>query len=80
MEDLIEGIFLLGTSKQEVPGPVNLGNPHELWVREIADLVVEMTASRSPVCYPPLPQDEPMQRRADTSRAKELLDCEAEVT
>ena len=79
VQDLIEGIFRLGTSEHEIPGPVNLGSSHELSVRNIADLVVEMTASSSPVSFLPLPQDDPMQRRPDTSRAKELLGWEAEV-
>jgi len=53
--------------------PVNVGNPTELTVRELADRVVEMTGTRNRVVYRPLPQDDPRRRRPDISRAQALL-------
>lgn len=54
--------------------PVNLGNPHEISVRELAEHIVNLTGSRSQITYLPLPQDDPTQRCPDISRARESLD------
>lgn len=72
-DDLIEGFFRL-MAHPTVTGPVNLGNPGEFSVRELAELVVEMTASKSTFIEKPMPADDPRQRRPDISRARELLD------
>lgn len=71
-DDLIEGFFRL-MAHPTVTGPVNLGNPGEFSVRELAELVVEMTASKSTLIEKPMPADDPRQRRPDISRARELL-------
>jgi UDP-glucuronate decarboxylase len=57
----------------EVIGPVNLGNPVELTVRELAETILELTGSRSKIVHRPLPQDDPRKRRPDISEAERLL-------
>jgi len=61
-------------------GPVNLGNPGEFTINELARLVLELTGSNSPVTYLPLPEDDPRKRRPDISRAKEILGWEPTVS
>lgn len=71
--DLIEGIVRLMDVEETPAGPVNLGNPGEFTVRELAELVLEMTGSSSPIRSLPLPADDPKRRRPDITRAGELL-------
>ena len=66
-------------SPAEVTGPVNLGNPGEFSIRELAELAIEMTGSKSTLTFLPLPQDDPKQRRPDISRAESLLDWRPKV-
>ena len=73
MDDLIAGLMRLMDSPDEVTGPVNLGNPHEISVRELAERVVALTGSRSRLVYRPLPQDDPLQRCPDITLAQEVL-------
>jgi nucleoside-diphosphate-sugar epimerase len=77
VEDLIEGILLV--FERGDAEPVNLGNPSEFTVRELADIVLRLTGSPSPVVYRPLPTDDPRQRRPDISRARRLLGWEPKV-
>jgi UDP-glucuronate decarboxylase len=72
VDDLIEGIMRLMAS--DLTGPVNLGNPNEFTIAELAELVVEMTGSSSTVTHLPLPEDDPRRRRPDISLAKKSLD------
>src|SRR5207302_1734571 len=74
VDDLIDGFIRLMGSPDEVTGPVNLGNPGEFTMRELAELVIELTGSPSRLAFRPLPQDDPKQRRPDISLANELLD------
>ena len=60
-------------SEDDVTGPINMGNPHEITVRELAERVLALTGSRSRIVYRPLPQDDPMQRCPDITRARDLL-------
>ncbi len=76
---LIEGLVRLGTLKSAPDGPINLGNEREVTIAEIADLVLAMTGSSSGVERLPLPQDDPVRRRPDTTRAREILGWEATV-
>jgi dTDP-glucose 4,6-dehydratase len=69
--DLVEGLYRLALS--EVEGPVNIGNPDERTVRELAELIVELTGSSSPIEFVPRPPDDPSRRRPDITRARELL-------
>ena len=74
VDDLIEGFVRLMNSPSELTGPVNLGNPTEFTIRELAELTIEMTTSRSKLEFLPLPQDDPKQRQPDIRLAREHLD------
>ncbi|MEM1159477.1 MAG: UDP-glucuronic acid decarboxylase family protein [Pseudomonadota bacterium] len=74
VDDLLEGMVQLMESPAEVTGPMNIGNPGEFSIRELAELVIEKTGAKSELIFEPLPQDDPMQRRPDISYAKETLD------
>ena len=74
VDDLIEGFVRLMNSPDDVTGPVNLGNPHEMTIRQLAELVISMTGSKSELITKPLPADDPLQRQPDITRAKTLLD------
>lgn len=78
--DLIEVIFRLMNSPDEVTGPVNIGNPTEYKVIDLANEILRLTGSRSPIIYKSLPPDDPKQRRPDISRARELLGWEPSVS
>jgi dTDP-glucose 4,6-dehydratase len=74
VDDLVEGVVRLMRSDET--RPVNIGNPVEHTVREIAELIVEISGNRSSFVYEPLPEDDPRQRRPDTTRAREALGWE----
>src|SRR6202051_240615 len=69
VDDLIEGFVRMMATGPEVTGPINIGNPHEIPVRELAERVIALTASKSAVVHRPLPQDDPMQRSPDITLA-----------
>ncbi len=73
VDDLIEGFLRLMNSPEEVTGPINLGNPGEFTILELAGIVAELTGSRSKIVHRRLPQDDPRQRRPDISEAERLL-------
>ena len=73
VDDLIEGFLKLMESPPEVTGPVNLGNPDEFTMLELAQVILQLTGSRSPLEFKELPQDDPKQRQPDIGRAEELL-------
>ena len=79
VDDLVEGFLRLMATGDEVTGPVNLGNPHEIPVRELATRIVGLTGSSSAITYRPLPQDDPTQRCPDITLARRLLDWEPNV-
>ena len=79
VEDLIEGFVRLMSAPVGMTGPLNLGNPVEFTIRELAEMVIDMTGSRSRIIYKPLPPDDPMQRRPDISAAREQLGWEPKV-
>ncbi|MBO7252134.1 MAG: SDR family oxidoreductase [Oscillospiraceae bacterium] len=74
VDDLIEGIIRMMNSPREFLGPVNLGNPGEFTMLELAQKVISFTGAKSKLAYHPLPGDDPKQRRPDISLAKEKLD------
>ena len=76
VDDLIDGLIALMETGPEVTGPVNIGNPSEFTISELAAKVIELTGSRSEVVHHPLPADDPRQRQPDISFAKELLSWE----
>ncbi|WJH37618.1 SDR family oxidoreductase (plasmid) [Aliirhizobium terrae] len=73
VDDLIDGLMRLMGASNGVTGPINLGNPGEFQIRELAEMVVEMTGSRSEIVFHPLPVDDPTQRKPDISKAKQDL-------
>ena len=73
VDDLIDGLIKLMNSNKNVIGPINLGNPVELTIKEIAETIKELTNSRSKIIYKKLPEDDPMKRKPDISLAKKLL-------
>jgi UDP-glucuronate decarboxylase len=73
VDDLIDGLMRLMDTADEVIGPINIGNPKEFTMLELASLVVEMTGSRSRIVHRPRPQDDPRQRRPDISKAHDVL-------
>jgi len=77
VDDLLDGMTAFMDTGDEVIGPVNLGNEREFSIRELADLVIELTNSRSKFSFMPLPENDPVQRQPDTTYAKELLGWEA---
>lgn len=78
-DDLIEGFVRLMNSAEELTGPVNLGNPNEFTIRELAETVIELTGSSSSLIFKPLPEDDPKQRQPDISLAKSQLDWQPSV-
>ncbi len=74
VDDLIEGFIRLMAAPDDVTGPINLGNPGEYSIRQLAEKVIEMTGSSSPLIEKPLPEDDPLQRCPDISLAKQKLD------
>jgi UDP-glucuronate decarboxylase len=79
VDDLIEGFLRMMASGDEVTGPINLGNPHEIPVRALAERVIALTGSRSKIVFRPLPQDDPMQRCPDITRARTVLGWEPTI-
>lgn len=80
VDDLIEGFLRLMATGDDVTGPINIGNPREMTVRELAEMVVAMVGSKSGIVFQPLPADDPMQRRPDITLAKETLGWTPKVT
>jgi len=80
IDDLLEGLMRMMGTKDDVTGPVNIGNPKEFTIKELAELVIKMTGSKSKIIYMPLPQDDPVQRQPDISLANRLLDDWKPVT
>jgi UDP-glucuronate decarboxylase len=77
--DLIDGLIALMDSPATATGPINLGNPREFTINELAALVLKKTGSRSSIKTQPLPQDDPKQRRPDISRARHILNWHPRV-
>jgi UDP-glucuronate decarboxylase len=73
IEDMVEALISLMQSPAEVTGPINLGNPEEISVLEVASRVIDITASASPIVFQPLPQDDPTRRRPDITVAHQTL-------
>jgi hypothetical protein len=70
---MIEGLVRLMQSPDDVTGPLNIGNPEEFTMRELAETILDLTGAPSKIVHRPLPQDDPRQRRPDISRANALL-------
>jgi dTDP-glucose 4,6-dehydratase len=82
VEDEVEGLvrLLMAPNAEDVHLPVNIGNPHELTVLEIAEKIIELSGSNSRILFEPLPEDDPKVRRPDITRAKQLLDWSPKIS
>jgi UDP-glucuronate decarboxylase len=74
VDDLVEGMIKMMASPANFTGPVNLGNPHEFTILELANKIIKLVGSKSKIIYEPLPPDDPMMRKPDISLAKKELD------
>lgn len=79
VDDVVDAMVLMMTSPHEVTGPINIGNPLEVTIRELADKVLAMIGGPSKLVFRPLPEDDPRQRKPDISRARETLGWEPRV-
>lgn len=79
VDDLIEGAIRMMDTPDDVTGPVNIGNPDEFTILELAEKVIRLTGSRSKIIFQPLPPDDPKQRQPDITLAKNLLNWEPKV-
>jgi len=80
VDDLIEGFIRLMASPDDITGPINLGNPREMTVRELAEMVVAMVGAKAEIVFRPLPADDPLQRQPNIALAKDKLGWEPKVT
>jgi len=80
VDDMIEGFIRLMNTPDDVTGPVNLGNPKEFTILELAEKVIELTGSRSEIVFKPLPADDPKRRQPDITLARKLLDWEPRIS
>ena len=76
--DLIEGLYKM-MNQDEFIGPVNIGNPNEFTIKELAEKIILLTGSKSKIVYKPLPSDDPKQRQPDIALAKQKLDWQPKV-
>lgn len=79
VDDLLEGMTRMMKTGDDFTGPVNIGNPGEFTMLELAEKVIKMTGTKSKIIFQPLPQDDPLQRKPDISLAKKMLDWEPKV-
>jgi UDP-glucuronate decarboxylase len=79
VDDLIEGAIRLMATPEDVTGPINVGSPVELTIRDLANKVIQLTGSSSPLTFLPLPEDDPQRRRPDISKARACLGWEPTV-
>jgi UDP-glucuronate decarboxylase len=73
VEDLVDGLIRLMESSDDITGPINLGNPSEFTIRQLAEMVIDLTGSASKIVHRSLPVDDPKQRKPDISKANEVL-------
>lgn len=74
VDDLVEALIRMMATGPETHGPINIGNPNEFTIRQLAELVIEMTGAKSKLTFQPLPSDDPTQRQPDIAKAKSVLD------
>ncbi|MFW6020307.1 MAG: UDP-glucuronic acid decarboxylase family protein [Bacteroidales bacterium] len=79
VDDLLEGMIRMMNSRKGFHGPVNVGNPYEFTIKELAEQVIDLTGSKSKLIFEPLPSDDPLQRQPDISLAKKELNWEPSI-
>jgi len=80
LDDMIEGLIRLMNTPDEITGPINLGNPKETSILELAQKIIELTGSNSKIVFKPLPQDDPRRRCPDITKAKIILNWEPKIS
>ncbi|CAN7633398.1 SDR family oxidoreductase [Pararhizobium sp. LjRoot235] len=80
VDDLIDAMLRLMATPEDITGPINVGNPEEFTMRQLAELIVQLTGSKSTIVTMPLPQDDPKQRRPDIQVAKQILGWKPHVS
>ncbi len=80
VDDMIDGMMRMMETSDEITGPINLGNPEEISILKLAELILKMCKSRSKIIFLPLPKDDPIRRRPDISLAKRILDWEPKIS
>lgn len=73
VDDLVEGMIRMMNTSDDIIGPVNIGNPNEFTIRNLAEIVIKMTGSKSELVFNPLPVDDPIQRKPEITKARKLL-------
>ncbi len=79
VDDLLDGMVKLMNTSDEITGPINVGNPVEFTINQLAEIIIRLTNSTSKIIYLPLPSDDPMQRKPDISKANQILNWEPKV-
>ena len=79
VDDLLTGMIRMMNTPDEITGPVNIGNPNEFTILELAEKVIKLTGSSSKIIFQPLPSDDPLQRRPDIAKARQLLSWEPNI-
>jgi UDP-glucuronate decarboxylase len=80
VDDLVDGFVRLMQSNDSITGPINLGNPTEFTIAQLASLVIDLSGSRSRIIHRALPQDDPKQRKPDISKAQDLLGWQPKIS
>jgi len=79
VDDMVTGMINMMDTDDKITGPINIGNPEEFTIHQLAETVVRMTGSKSKIVYHPLPSDDPLQRKPDISKARQLLGWEPKI-
>jgi UDP-glucuronate decarboxylase len=79
VDDLVKGMVLFMATPDSETGPVNIGNPDEFTIRQLAEKVIELTGTRSKIIYHPLPENDPLKRKPDISRIQSIIDWRPEI-
>ena len=80
VDDLVEGFIKMMNTPDDIIGPINLGNPVEKTVKELAEIIIELTNSKSKIIYKDLPKDDPERRKPDITKAKHVLEWEPKIS
>lgn len=79
VDDMVTGMINMMDTDDKITGPINIGNPEEFTIHQLAETVIRMTGSKSKIVYHPLPSDDPLQRKPDISKARQLLGWEPKI-
>lgn len=80
VDDMLDGLIKLMNTSDEIIGPINLGNPSEFKIIELAELIIDLTNSKSEIIHLPLPEDDPIRRQPDISKAKSILEWQPKIS